>query len=363
LGGPRTCGATFTLVGGGPTTPVITWPTPAPIIEGTALSATQLNATTNVAGAFAYAPSFGAVLAQGSHTLSTTFTPTNTNLYTTASKTATLVVIAAAGPLKLHNAKVDLATGALMIDGTFTGLTPVVTLNGVTANVLSTTDNLLTVAVPALTAGTYRLVVSDAVNSALQDSFEWTVGAVGPKGDMGDAGPAGPQGPLGPMGFPGTPGATGPAGPEGPVGPVGPGAMTVVDANNAVLGSYYDENVAMAIDGYAVMFPLLDRYFRANVQTVVYWHTTYDCSGTRYIVASTNQLYRTALVSERTAVWPTTQVGPIAPHSNTQCPSGSNLLTGSGCHCDAGGQPDSISVHLASTVLDLGWTVPPFKIR
>jgi uncharacterized repeat protein (TIGR02543 family) len=98
LSGPRTCGATFTPVGGGPTTPVITWATPAPITQGTALSATQLNATTTVAGSFVYSPAAGTVLAAGSQTLSTTFTPTNTTLYTSASKTVTLVVNAPVGP-------------------------------------------------------------------------------------------------------------------------------------------------------------------------------------------------------------------------------------------------------------------------
>ena len=37
-------------------TPAITWATPADIVYGTALSATQLNATTTVAGTFVYTP-------------------------------------------------------------------------------------------------------------------------------------------------------------------------------------------------------------------------------------------------------------------------------------------------------------------
>src|ERR1039458_477759 len=40
-------------------TPVITWQTPAAISQGTPLSATQLDATANVAGAFAYSPAPG----------------------------------------------------------------------------------------------------------------------------------------------------------------------------------------------------------------------------------------------------------------------------------------------------------------
>ena len=66
------------------TTPTITWPTPAAIIYGTALSATQLDATANVAGTFAYTPAAGTVLKAGSQTLSVTFTPTNTTLYNSA---------------------------------------------------------------------------------------------------------------------------------------------------------------------------------------------------------------------------------------------------------------------------------------
>ena len=40
-------------------TPVITWANPADIIYGTALSATQLNATANVPGTFTYTPPRG----------------------------------------------------------------------------------------------------------------------------------------------------------------------------------------------------------------------------------------------------------------------------------------------------------------
>ena len=46
-------------------TPVITWPTPADIVYGTALSATQLNATTTVPGTFVYTPAAGTVLNAG----------------------------------------------------------------------------------------------------------------------------------------------------------------------------------------------------------------------------------------------------------------------------------------------------------
>ena len=73
-------------------TPVITWPAPAAITYGTALSATQLNATTPVAGTFVYSSPLGTVLNAGSHTLTATFTPTDAVNYTTATATVTLDV-------------------------------------------------------------------------------------------------------------------------------------------------------------------------------------------------------------------------------------------------------------------------------
>src|SRR5204863_95130 len=68
-------------------TPTITWPTPADLVYGTALSATQLNATASVAGSFVYTPALGDVLNAGAaQTLSVAFTPTDAANYTTASK-------------------------------------------------------------------------------------------------------------------------------------------------------------------------------------------------------------------------------------------------------------------------------------
>lgn len=58
----------------------ITWSNPASIIEGTALSSTQLNATASVLGSFVYDPKDGALLAPGKSTLKVTFTPTDSRL-------------------------------------------------------------------------------------------------------------------------------------------------------------------------------------------------------------------------------------------------------------------------------------------
>ncbi|MFH0907421.1 MAG: MBG domain-containing protein [bacterium] len=73
-------------------TPVITWANPSPIVYGAALSEVQLNATVDVAGVFAYAPSTGTVLHAGTNMLSVDFTPSDTLNYSNAAATAQLVV-------------------------------------------------------------------------------------------------------------------------------------------------------------------------------------------------------------------------------------------------------------------------------
>ena len=73
-------------------TPAITWATPGAVTYGTTLSATQLNASSTVSGTFAYAPAAGAVIAAGSHTLSVTFSPTDSTDYTSATTNVTLMV-------------------------------------------------------------------------------------------------------------------------------------------------------------------------------------------------------------------------------------------------------------------------------
>jgi hypothetical protein len=73
-------------------TPSITWAAPAAIPYGTALSATQLDATASVAGTFVYNPAAGAIEPVGSDTLSVNFTPTDSTDYLPATATVTLAV-------------------------------------------------------------------------------------------------------------------------------------------------------------------------------------------------------------------------------------------------------------------------------
>jgi len=76
-----------------PTPTTVVWSNPTAITYGTALSATQLDASATPvnAGSFVYTPAVGAVLNAGSNPLSVTFTPSNTN-YAASTGGATLQV-------------------------------------------------------------------------------------------------------------------------------------------------------------------------------------------------------------------------------------------------------------------------------
>jgi sugar lactone lactonase YvrE len=81
--------------------PTISWPSPAPYVYPTPLSATQLNASASVAGSYVYTPAAGTVLEAGAgQTLSVTFTPTdNVNYATTTAAVSVTVTQAAASIL------------------------------------------------------------------------------------------------------------------------------------------------------------------------------------------------------------------------------------------------------------------------
>jgi hypothetical protein len=82
---------TATLVVG-KSTPIVTWESPAAITYGTALSATQLDASASVGGTFVYTPSAGTVLGAGTQTLSVLFMPTDATDYQSVTQTVQLTV-------------------------------------------------------------------------------------------------------------------------------------------------------------------------------------------------------------------------------------------------------------------------------
>ena len=72
-------------------TPALVWAAPASIAYGTPLSASQLNATANVAGVFTYSHPAGTILPAGQHTLTVSFDPDSDN-YRGASASVTIEV-------------------------------------------------------------------------------------------------------------------------------------------------------------------------------------------------------------------------------------------------------------------------------
>ena len=147
-------------------TPVITWPTPAPITVGTALNGTQLNATTPVAGTFVYTPPSGTLLEAGAgQNLSVTFTPANTADYNPATATVPITVNALSLPtVTLVNPASGSAAGstAVTISGTgfMTGAT--VAIGGTAAtsvNVVSA--QTITAVTAAHSPGAVAVVVTN----------------------------------------------------------------------------------------------------------------------------------------------------------------------------------------------------------
>jgi polygalacturonase/sugar lactone lactonase YvrE len=137
--------ATATLVVG-QATPVITWPTPAAITYGTALSATQLDASGSVGGTLAYSPSAGTVLGAGVQTLSVLFTPADTIDYKSVTHTVQLTVNKAPSSVALSASPNPAAQGKSdVITATVTGAVQpggiVVFLSGATSLCTSTINS------------------------------------------------------------------------------------------------------------------------------------------------------------------------------------------------------------------------------
>ena len=111
-----TSNAQTVTVGG---TPTVTWAAPAAITYGTALSATQLDATSSIPGTFTYTPAAGTVLNVGSYTLSVTWKAADYTDYPTA--------ITQTVPLTVNPAPATIAFSNLSQEYNETALSPTVT--------------------------------------------------------------------------------------------------------------------------------------------------------------------------------------------------------------------------------------------
>jgi len=154
-------------------TPAITWATPAAITYGTALSATQLNATSKVAGTWAYTPKTGSVLAAGSQTLSVTFTPTDTVDYTKATATVTLTVGKAALTVTANNASRLYGAANPTFTAAYSGF-----VNGDTSAVLSGSPALSTTATSASAIGSFTITAAAGTLAAANYTFTFKNGTL-----------------------------------------------------------------------------------------------------------------------------------------------------------------------------------------
>ena len=139
--------------------PIVSWSNPAGINYGTALSATQLNATANVPGSFAYSPAAGTVLGAGTHALSVTFTPADAANYTSPSSAASITI--AKVPLTVRTTNTSKVYGQAMPVFTWTGTGFV---NGDTVASLGGIPSFATSATATSAPGTYSVAPSGATS-------------------------------------------------------------------------------------------------------------------------------------------------------------------------------------------------------
>jgi hypothetical protein len=168
---------TFTFVNGTLTvnkaTPAVAWAAPAPITYGTALGAAQQNASSSVAGTFAYAPPSGTLLAAGSHTLWVTFTPTDSTDYTTRIVSVTLTVSKAVLTVTANNASRAAGAANPTLTDTITGF-----VLGQSKGVLSGAASLTTTATTSSPAGTYPIVAAQGTLAAANYTFRFVNGTL-----------------------------------------------------------------------------------------------------------------------------------------------------------------------------------------
>ncbi len=134
----------------------VNWSTPAAITYGTALSATQLNASASlngwtVPGSFTYMPTLGTVLTAGAHTLTASFTPADATDYNTPQPATTSITVTdAALTVTANNATRVYGSANPAFIGTVTG--------GVNGDTF--TESFSTSAIVSSQVGTYTIIPS-----------------------------------------------------------------------------------------------------------------------------------------------------------------------------------------------------------
>ncbi len=156
-------------------TAVLTWATPAAITYGTALSSTQLDATSGgVPGVFVYSPFAGTVLSAGTHTLNVTFTPTDGTDYSTATASVALTVNPAVLTVTPAPSSKVYGTANPAFTGSITGMIPG---DGITATYSSAATTTTSVGVYSTGPNAIAAALSDPGSKLGNYTLNQTVGA------------------------------------------------------------------------------------------------------------------------------------------------------------------------------------------
>ena len=159
----------------------LTWAQPAAMEYGTPLSAAQLNATSNVAGAITYAPAAGTVLLPGQTPVTATFVPTDVFDYTGATASRTIAVAAPTMTgISPSSGKLGDAATTITVNGQGLVQGAVVRWNGTALSTTWINLNQVTAIIPAslLTAtGTGTITVVDPNKIAVAGSQLFTITA------------------------------------------------------------------------------------------------------------------------------------------------------------------------------------------
>jgi len=152
-----------------PAVPAISWAAPAAIFYGAALSSTQLDATSTVAGIFTYSPAAGTVPQAGTQKLSVTLTPTDATDFTSATASVSITVNVATSMLGIGATSVGFGTVALNTPATQTLVFTSTGTGSVTVNSVVVAGTGFTVS-----ALQYPLVIASGETANLGVQFDPT---------------------------------------------------------------------------------------------------------------------------------------------------------------------------------------------
>jgi hypothetical protein len=153
-------------------TPVITWANPTPIVAGTLLSSTQLDATFTgsdgnpLPGTPVYKPAAGSLLTPDTHTLTVTFTPADSIDYSTVTASVTIqVVVFSLNSLSSTTALLGDPAKTITLTGSGFLPTAVVQMDGSAVATTYINGTTLTAVIPAkdfFTVHTIQVAVFDS---------------------------------------------------------------------------------------------------------------------------------------------------------------------------------------------------------